>query len=68
MSNNVGITAQLRSETGKSAAQKIRSMGKIPAIVYGKNQEPIALTIDAKEAYQLFSTIFSGEHDCQCEN
>jgi len=57
MSKNVGITAQLRSERGKSAAQKIRSMGKIPAIVYGKDQESIALTIDAKEADQLFSTI-----------
>ncbi len=54
---NTGLTAKRRSETGKGAARKIRAMGKVPAVIYGKDQEPIALTVDAKEAYQLFHSI-----------
>jgi large subunit ribosomal protein L25 len=54
---NTGLTAKRRSETGKGAARRIRAAGQVPAVIYGKDQEPIALTVDAKEAYHLFHSI-----------
>jgi large subunit ribosomal protein L25 len=54
---NTGLTAKRRSETGKGAARKIRAAGQVPAVIYGKDQEPIALTLDAREASQLFHAI-----------
>ncbi len=57
MSANAELTARRRSETGKGAARKIRAAGLVPAVVYGKGQDPIPLTVDAKEASHLFESI-----------
>ena len=57
MSVKSGITAKRRSETGKGAARRIRATGQIPAVLYGKDQDPIALTVDAQEAGHLFHSI-----------
>lgn len=57
MSVNAGLTAKRRSETGKGAARRIRAAGQVPAVLYGKDQDSIALTIDAKEAGHLFHSI-----------
>ena len=34
------LTANVRAETGKGAARKIRQAGDIPAVIYGHNREP----------------------------
>ena len=57
MSVDTGLTAKRRSETGKGAARRIRAAGEVPAVIYGKGEDPIALTIDAKEAGSLFHAI-----------
>ena len=57
MTANTGLTARRRSETGKGAARKIWAAGRVPAVIYGKDQESIALTVDAKEALHLFHSI-----------
>ena len=57
MSVNAGLTAKRRSETGKGAARRIRAAGQVPAVLYGKDQDSIALTIDAREAGHLFHSI-----------
>lgn len=49
MSNSISIEAELRSQTGKSAAHKIRREGKIPATVYGAHQDPVNVTVDPKK-------------------
>ena len=54
---NTGLSAKRRTQTGKGAARKMRAAGQIPAVIYGKDQEPIALTVDAKETLQLFHSI-----------
>ena len=46
-----------RLETGKGVARRLRAAGQVPAILYGKGQEPIALTLDAREALHLFHSI-----------
>lgn len=43
------INSQLRSKVGKNSAQRIRNKGYIPAIIYGKGSEPVAIQLDQKE-------------------
>ena len=57
MTVNTGLMAKRRHETGKGAARRLRAAGQIPAVLYGKDQEPISLTLDAREALQLFHSI-----------
>ena len=57
MSTKVGLAAVKRGETGKGAARKIRSAGRVPAVVYGKDLDPMSLTVDHHEALRLFQSI-----------
>jgi large subunit ribosomal protein L25 len=41
----VNISAGLRAEFGKGAAKRLRRSGLIPAILYGRETEPIALNL-----------------------
>ena len=41
------LKAEIRERTGSKIAQKVRKQGRIPAIVYGHNQEPVAISLDA---------------------
>jgi large subunit ribosomal protein L25 len=40
------INAKIRTKTGKGPARKIRSVGKLPAIFYGPEINPIMLSVD----------------------
>lgn len=40
------LKAEIREHTGTKAVQKIRQQGKIPAIVYGHNEKPVAISLD----------------------
>jgi large subunit ribosomal protein L25 len=42
------LSAELRSETGKGAARKLRAAGRVPAVIYGHNRESQSLTLDAR--------------------
>ena len=57
MTAKTALSAKRRDETGKGAARKIRSTGQVPAVLYGKNQQPIHLTLDARETLHLFHSI-----------
>ena len=57
MTVKTGLRATRRYETGKGVARRLRAAGKVPAVLYGKDQEAISLTIDAREALQLFYSI-----------
>ncbi|QUL97804.1 MAG: 50S ribosomal protein L25 [Candidatus Fermentithermobacillus carboniphilus] len=41
--------------TGKGAARACRREGLVPAIVYGKNTEPVPVALDSKAVRQLFA-------------
>ncbi|MCS7281407.1 MAG: 50S ribosomal protein L25 [Desulfobacterota bacterium] len=47
--DGIYINAERRSITGKSAARRLRANNKIPAIVYGKDIEPIPISVDLRE-------------------
>ena len=51
------LQALRRDETGKGVARRLRRAGRIPAIIYGKDMEPIPLSLDEQEAVQLFQSI-----------
>ncbi len=57
MSTKVELAAVKRGETGKGAARKIRSAGRIPAVVYGRDLDAMSLTVDSHEALRLFQSI-----------
>ncbi len=42
----IDLETQVRNETGKGAARKLRRQGKIPAILYGPKIEPIGLSVN----------------------
>lgn len=57
MATEANLKAELREETGKGAMRKLRATGRIPAVVYGHNEETRPLSIDAHELEVLFSRI-----------
>jgi large subunit ribosomal protein L25 len=44
----VDLNVEIREESGKGVARKLRAAGFIPAVVYGKDIEPQAITVDPK--------------------
>jgi large subunit ribosomal protein L25 len=46
---NIAMTAQKRDGTGKGVARSIRRENKVPAVIYGNNQSPVTITLDAKD-------------------
>jgi large subunit ribosomal protein L25 len=47
MEKNLLLKAEKREHTGSKWAAKVRKQGRIPAIVYGHKQEPVAVSLDA---------------------
>ncbi len=47
MAKSLLLKAEIREHTGSKAVQKVRQQGRIPAIVYGHKQEPVAISLDA---------------------
>jgi large subunit ribosomal protein L25 len=47
MEKSLLLKAEIREHTGSKWAAKVRKQGRIPAIVYGHKQEPVAISLDA---------------------
>ncbi len=47
MEKTLLLKAELREQIGSRSAAKVRKSGRIPAIVYGHKQEPVAISLDA---------------------
>ena len=46
MSKKFEVSAELRADVGKGASRRLRRAGRVPAIVYGAEQDPVSLTVD----------------------
>ncbi len=46
------INATLREKAGKGSSRALRSEGKVPAIVYGRNKQNIQIALDEKDLMQ----------------
>jgi large subunit ribosomal protein L25 len=44
--SNITIEAELREETGRAAARRLRRAGKIPGIIYGGGKPDLPITMD----------------------
>ena len=55
METNVILTARPRTELGKGPARRLRRQGLLPAVFYGRRQEPRPLTVDSKDLKTMFS-------------
>ncbi|MGB7433358.1 MAG: 50S ribosomal protein L25/general stress protein Ctc [Ahrensia sp.] len=49
MSDSYVLVAEARERVGKGSARAIRREGKVPAVIYGDNKEPISITLPRKE-------------------
>jgi len=59
MSDALTLPAELRERAGKGASRELRREGRVPAVIYGGKEEPLAIHVEAKElARQLGSGHF----------
>lgn len=55
------LTAELRTETGKGPARRLRQAGRVPAILYGADQDNKSLSVDARLLAQVVQR--GGQHN-----
>jgi len=53
MRKDITIAAEKRDTRGKGEARRLRVTGRIPAIVYGTKQDPVAVTLSPKEVNRI---------------
>ena len=51
------IEATIREELGKNANRRLRSRGRIPAVVYGQGREARSLAVDPQEVLKVTSFV-----------
>jgi large subunit ribosomal protein L25 len=56
MSETLTLSAETRDRAGKGASRALRREGRVPAVVYGGNQEPVAIHVEAKELARQLGT------------
>jgi len=54
--DQVTLRAAERSESGSRPARRLRRAGKIPANIYGRGMDALAVTVDRKELYGALHT------------
>jgi large subunit ribosomal protein L25 len=52
----VTIQAEARPGTGKGVARKLRAVGKVPAVLYGRGLDPVAVAVDRMSLMRAFKT------------
>ena len=74
MAMSFELNAEPRSDMGKGASRRLRRAGKVPAIIYGGNKDPEALTLSHNEVlrnleneafYSHILTVKSGGNETQ---
>ncbi|MBX9884318.1 MAG: 50S ribosomal protein L25/general stress protein Ctc [Novosphingobium sp.] len=56
MSETLHLPAETRERAGKGASRALRREGRIPAVIYGGNQDPVAIHIEEKELRRQLGT------------
>ena len=50
------LKAERREATGTGAAHKVRAAGRVPGVLYGHGDDPVHLSVDARELTHLLHT------------
>ena len=56
MSDQLTLSAELRERAGKGASRALRREGRVPAVIYGDNKEPVAIHVEEKALIKLLMT------------
>jgi large subunit ribosomal protein L25 len=56
MSEQLTLSAETRERAGKGASRMLRREGRVPAVVYGNNEEPLAIHLEEKLLVKALST------------
>lgn len=48
MSDQLTLTAETRERAGKGASRALRREGRVPAVIYGGNEEPLTIHVEEK--------------------
>ena len=51
MSETYELKAEAREQVGKGSARAVRRNGKVPAVIYGDKQPPLAIVLSYKDLY-----------------
>lgn len=51
MSKTYELKAELREKAGKGSARELRRNGKVPAVIYGDKQPPLAIALSYKDVF-----------------
>ncbi|HWT11996.1 MAG TPA: 50S ribosomal protein L25/general stress protein Ctc [Allosphingosinicella sp.] len=56
MSEQLTLSAEARERAGKGASRALRNQGRVPAVVYGEKQEPLAIHVEEKALVKILGT------------
>ncbi|HYI63775.1 MAG TPA: 50S ribosomal protein L25/general stress protein Ctc [Allosphingosinicella sp.] len=56
MSEQLTLSAKTRERAGKGASRVLRREGRIPAVVYGNNEEPLSIHLEEKALIKALSS------------
>ena len=56
MSEALTLPAELRERAGKGASRELRRQGRVPAVIYGGKEEPIAIHIEERALLRQLGT------------
>jgi large subunit ribosomal protein L25 len=56
MSDTLTLSAETRDRAGKGASRALRREGRVPAVIYGNNQEPKGIHVSERELTRLLMT------------
>jgi large subunit ribosomal protein L25 len=56
MSDLLTLSAEPRERAGKGASRSLRREGRVPAVIYGDNKEPISIHVEEKALVKLLSS------------
>jgi len=56
MSEQLTLSAKTRERAGKGASRMLRREGRVPAVVYGNNEEPLTIHVEEKALVKMLST------------
>lgn len=56
MSDALTLPAETRDRVGKGASRVLRREGRTPAVIYGANQDPVAIHLEEKELTKQLNT------------
>jgi large subunit ribosomal protein L25 len=56
MADDITLVAETGRTTGSAASRRLRANGKVPAVLYGRGADPVALTVDWRDLRAALTT------------